>query len=134
MPMEEALAQLPGWISLWLNWMFLAVFVVPVALFIWRSTRIPAAALLAANIGSALGVTWLYGQMGYVKLLGLPHVVFWTPVAFYLWSVQGRAEVPAIARWIIRVALATIVVSLVFDYIDVARYVLGERAPLVSAG
>ena len=37
---------------------------------------------------------------------------------------------PIAARWIIRVILVTLLISLAFDVVDVLRYILGERTPL----
>jgi len=40
---------------------------------------------------------------------------------------------PAWPRRIMMVVLATILISLAFDYTDVIRYFLGETAPIVAA-
>jgi hypothetical protein len=37
---------------------------------------------------------WLYDRMGYVKLLGLPHIVVWTPLAIYLVVLLRRDDLP----------------------------------------
>jgi integral membrane sensor domain MASE1 len=68
--------------------------------------------------------------MGYVKLLGLPHIFVWTPLAIYFVTLLRRPDVPVWPRRVIVVALGTILISLAFDYTDVARYLLGERTPL----
>ena len=73
----------------------------------------------------------LYEQLGYVKLLGLPHMIFWIPVVFFLLRVQARDTVTVWPRRIIFVIVAVMSISLVFDTVDVIRYVLGERASLV---
>lgn len=74
---------------------------------------------------------WLYDQVGYVRLLGIVHVVIWTPLAIYLWQRLKNAEIVVPFRQIIWVFLATMVVSLAFDYADVVRYLLGERGSMV---
>jgi hypothetical protein len=71
--------------------------------------------------------------MGYVKLLGLPHVLIWTPLVFFLLAQARKADMPVWPRRVIWVIVGTIVVSLVFDYVDVARYLLGARTPQVFA-
>ena len=40
---------------------------------------------------------------------------------------------PVWPRRILSLVILTILVSLAFDYVDVIRYLLGERAPLVEA-
>lgn len=90
----------------------------------------PAIVAIAAGIVGAFSVSWMYDRMGYVKLLGLPHIILWTPFAVYLIRQIRRPDMPNWPRWIMTVVLATILVSLAFDYTDVARYLLGERTPL----
>ena len=133
MTFEQAIAQQPAWVGYWLYWLLFAAFALPLALFIWRQTRLAAAASLLCSLAGGFGVNWLYGQMGYVKLLGLPHIIFWTPLVVYLISIVRQKDLPAWPQRILFVIIATILVSLAFDYTDVARYVLGERAPLTKA-
>jgi hypothetical protein len=132
MGLEEAVALQPAWIGYWLNWLMIGAIILPLALFIWRQTRIAAAAALAAGVAGAIGTGWIYDQMGYVKLLGLPHIVFWTPLAIYMTALLRRSPLPDPARWVLIVVLVTILVSLAFDYTDVVRYLLGNRAQLVT--
>jgi hypothetical protein len=72
-------------------------------------------------------VNWVYNKFGYVKLLGLPHIIFWTPLVYYLLKTLKRGDVPVWPTRIISVILAVFVVSLVFDYVDVIRYLFGNR-------
>jgi hypothetical protein len=129
MTMQEAIAQQAPWLTYWLYWLTFGGFVLPLALLFWRQSRIAGIAAIAAVVAAAAGVSWLYGQMGYVKLLGLPHTIFWTPFAIYLYTQIKRPDMPAWPRRIMMVSLATIMVSLAFDYVDVVRYLLGERTP-----
>ncbi len=73
---------------------------------------------------------WLVSQLGYVRLLGLPHIVVWTPLVVFLLRQSRRAEMPAMARHILYVIVAAMIISLAFDYVDVARYLMGERTPV----
>ncbi|MGB3147674.1 MAG: hypothetical protein WBA91_07950 [Paracoccaceae bacterium] len=130
MTLEEAIAQQPAWISYWLNWLLIGAFILPLTLFIWRPTRIAAAATIAAGVAGGIGTGWLYDNMGYVKLLGLPHIIVWTPLVIYLIALLRRADLPKPARWVLLVVVASILGSLAFDYTDVIRYALGERTPL----
>jgi hypothetical protein len=124
MTMQETLTLLPEWLIWWFNWLVFAVALLPLALLIWPQSRKVGVIAVAASI--------LTGQMGYVKLLGLPHLLIWGPLAFYLFRKQAKDAMPIAARWIIRVILVTLLISLAFDVVDVLRYILGERTPLGS--
>ena len=87
--------------------------------------------ILLTTIVTYFAMMWLYDQVGYVRLLGIVHVVIWTPLAIYLWQRLKNAEIVVPFRQIIWVFLATMVVSLAFDYADVVRYLLGERGSMV---
>jgi hypothetical protein len=130
MTFEEAIALQPAWLGLWLNWLFFGAFVLPVSLLIWRQSRFVAVVSVVCSVVAGGGVYWLYGQLGYVKLLGLPHILIWTPLAAWLLAQMRRADMPVWPRRIIGVVLATILISLVFDYVDAVRYIMGERTPL----
>ena len=132
MTIEEAIAQQPEWVGLWLKWLFFGVFILPLALLIWRQSRIAGIATVLSSVVAAIGVGWLFDQLGYVKLLGLPHIILWTPLVIYLiWQLR-RADMPKWPRWIMAVVVVTILISLAFDYADVLRYLLGETQPFAS--
>jgi len=130
MSLQEAIALQPQWVQIWLNWLLFGAFILPASLLIWRRSRVAGLVTLICSGLGAAGVMWLYGQMGYVKLLGVAHVVVWTPLIFFLLSQTQRAGMPGIARGILYVVIATITVSLLFDYADLLRYALGDRTPL----
>jgi hypothetical protein len=128
MTLSEAIAQQPQWVQYWLNVLICGIVLLPITLLIWKQTRLTAIVTIAASVLAGFGVSWLYDRLGYVKLLGLPHIVLWTPLAMYLYGQIRRQDMPMWARRILIVVLAVFLVSLAFDYVDVARYVLGERA------
>ncbi len=127
MSFAEAMALQPTWVQIWLNVLLLGAFILPLSFLIWRASRIAGVLTLAASLLSAVSINWMYGQMGYVKLLGLPHIVFWTPLAIYLWRQIRRPDMPVWPRRLMSVTLVVITISLAFDYVDVARWLLGER-------
>ncbi len=129
MTLQDAIAHQPLWVRLWLNWLLFGAYALPMALLIWRQTRIAGIAGIVAGVVGGLGVGWLYEQLGYVKLLGLPHIIAWTPLAIYMAMQLKRPDLPRWPRWIMIVVLETIIVSLAFDYSDALRYALGERTP-----
>ena len=65
-------------------------------------------------------------MFGYVRLLGLAHIVAWTPLLpFLLYHRQPFAEENWTGRYLYWF-MAVITISLIFDYIDVVRYFLGQ--------
>lgn len=131
MTFEEAVATQALWIQLWVNWMGIALVGTFVVLLFSRKTWRDAAVLLVSTGVMFFFMQWLYAQAGYVRLLGLPHIVIWTPLAIYLfWRIRKGGLGPAF-RIAMGVLLVTITASLAIDYVDVARYLLGERGSLV---
>ncbi len=129
MTLEEAIAQQPQWVQIWLNILLLGAFVLPAVLLIWRQTRVAGIVSLVVSATAAYGVVWLYDRMGYVKLLGLPHLFLWTPLVIYLVGQFRRDDLPQIPRVLLGAVIATLLISLAFDFSDVIRYILGERVP-----
>lgn len=129
MSLQDAITHQPLWVRLWLNWLLFGAYALPLALLIWRQTRIAGIAGIIAGVVGGFGVGWLYDQLGYVKLLGLPHIIAWTPFAIYLALHLKRTDLQRWPRRIMTVVFATILVSLAFDYTDALRYALGERTP-----
>lgn len=128
MTLNDAIALQPQWVQYWVTWLSFGSFALPLALLIWKQSRIPAIVTVIASGLAGAGVMWLFGQMGYVRLLGLPHIIFWAPLSWYLYGQMKREDMPAWPKRIMAVVLVTILISLAFDVVDVARYALGERA------
>ena len=53
-------------------------------------------AVLVSLAAAGAFMNWLYGEVGYVRLLGLAHVVFWGPV--YGWIIWRRRAIGT-ASW-----------------------------------
>lgn len=130
MSLEEALTLQPAWVQYWLYVLLAGAFVLPFALLIWRSTRLAAVLTILSSVAAGFGVDLLYQRMGYVKLLGLPHILIWTPLLVYLILLARRPDVPVWPRRILWAIVGTILISLAFDYTDAIRWLLGERTPL----
>ncbi len=132
MTFNEAMALQPAWVGIWLNVLLLGAFIMPLALFIWRETRLTALITLIASILAAVSINLMYMQMGYVKLLGLPHLILWGPLVFYYLAQFRRADLPIWPRRIMWFILIVIAISLAFDVFDVLRYILGDRTPMAG--
>lgn len=130
MTMQEAIALQPAWVGYWLSVLFFCAFILPAALLIWKQTRLTSVFAIISSVTGGFATAKLYDAVGYVKLLGLPHIIFWTPLAIYLIVQLRRPDIPKLPRTIMMVILGAITISLVFDYMDLFRYLLGDRTPV----
>jgi hypothetical protein len=121
--MFDHILQEPLWLRLWVFWM---IGVNTLSLVFLR--HIEARWVLGAWLGNLVLMSVLFELNGYNRLLGLSHVVWWTPLLIYLF--RRRDQLPAVGAYTtwVKVLFLTNGVSLIVDYIDVARYALGDRA------
>lgn len=125
-----AIATEPIWLR---AWFVLLVSVHVAALFFivrreagaWR-IRFEPVAIAASFLGSALLMNALYAQVGYVRLLGLAHLVFWTPV--WVWILYRRRAIGAGSLFgkYVQAYLLVAGASLAIDALDVVRYLAGN--------
>lgn len=128
----EAILTEPLWLQ---GWVLLLVAVNLLALVFvvgreggrWR-LRLEPVAILAGFFVAAAIMEWLFEHYGYVRLLGLAHLLGWTPV--YVWVLLQRRRIGLatvygkyIHAWLLIAGL-----SLIIDVVDVARYLLGDGA------
>ena len=116
-----------GW-KFWLGWMIFLNLVV--SSFYFRRNQ-EARLILFAFLAQGVIMVVIADTLGYVRLLGIAHVILWTPLMVYLFKrvTIVRDDQPYFI-YIITV-LVTDCLSLVIDYVDVGRYILGERQPTV---
>ena len=86
--------------------------------------RVEARVILGVWLVNAVLMTGLAELNGYNRLLGLSHVVTWTPLLIYLWGRRGQIGGSSLVERWIRVLFVTNLISLVIDYVDVGRYLL----------
>jgi hypothetical protein len=134
MTLADAIATQGDVLRFWVLWLTTVMLAAPLLLLVFRETRRDGIVGLAAALAVMVSMQWLYTQVGFVRLLGLPHVVIWTPLALYLLVRLRTGRMPAAARAVTWGLLVSIVVSLAFDYIDVIRWLLGERGSLLPNG
>jgi hypothetical protein len=123
MTLLDHIANEPFWLQLWINW--LIVINVGGVFFCW--TRVEPRWVVGTFLASALTMNALYGIYGYEKILGLAHVIFWTPLCIYLFRRRyhiGRYGVTAVY---LAIVFGTNLISLVIDYFDVATFFLERR-------
>ena len=132
MSLNEAMAEFgPSWLQVWLPLLLLGAFVSPLLLLIWPQTRIIGAISFVASMIAAFAIDYMYKQMGYVKLLGLPHIIIWTPLIAFLIARLRRDNFSVWPTRILKFMIVIICISLAFDYVDAIRYFLGNTTALV---
>jgi hypothetical protein len=132
MTLNEAMAEFgPSWLTVWLPLLLLGGFIAPLALIFWGKTRMIGIISLVAGVIAAVAIDYMYKKIGYVKLLGIPHVIMWTPLMVYLILQNRRDDFPVWPKRILTFMIVIIGISLVFDYVDVIRYFMGNTVPLV---
>ena len=132
MTFGEAVEQLQTPVRLWVIWLSIVIFAAPLLLAIFKGHRRDAAIMLGVSLALAISMQWFYGQVGFVRLLGLPHLIFWVPLGIYLIARLRGGAYRGLPLAILAVFLVSIGISLTFDVVDVARYLMGETAPLVT--
>lgn len=93
--------------------------------------RVEARWVLAAWIPNGIFMSYLLTQFGYTRMLGLSHVVFWTPLLVYLWRRRAQWNVSGslTGKWLVGL-FGVNLASLLVDYVDVVRYLLGDHSAL----
>ena len=132
---DAVMATQPGWLLAYL--MVLTAANLGAVFFIAKKTPqgwrpcYEAIAIIVAFLLAGEFMEFLYQQYGYVRLLGLAHIVFWVPV--YAWLFTHRKDyeaTPYFAKFVL-FYLVMAGISLTIDVIDVARYALGETGSMI---
>ena len=126
MTLNDHLMASPPWLLAWLAVLSLVNFG---AVFFAISDK-RARFILLAMILNVFFMSALFEVFGYTRILGLSHVVFWTPLLIYLWKSRSAHPERVWTGRYIRAVLLVNGLSLVIDYIDVIRFIAGDRAPL----
>lgn len=119
---DAYIAALPAWVQYWMYWMLA---VLGLGSLVFSFFRSEARWLLLGFVLSVVAAMGLGMTVGWNKLWGVTHLVFWTPVVIYYirrWPVVEKRSVFGV--WFV-LALATMIVSLVFDAKDLVEYLMG---------
>jgi len=128
MTMNDYMMASPTWVVIWMGIMgLLHIVAIPLAFKDWRPRWM--VIVMAINMVFMGG---LFHKYGYTRILGLSHVIFWTPLLAYLWKSRNKNPERKITGIFVKCAIAIIFISLLFDYTDVVRYLLGDRAVMVG--
>lgn len=113
----------PWWLIVWIAW--LGTINLASLAFL---REIEARWVLTAFLASLTTMVLLEHSYGYNRFLGLAHVIFWTPLLLYLYRRLARiVGPPRYENWL-RTLLASNGISLLIDYVDVLRYLTGDRS------
>jgi len=117
-----------GW-QVWLLSLMTVNFFIPVYFYSYPEAQLTIAAFFA---GGMIG-TVLVKVQGFTRLLGLMHIL-WIPLIIYL---AGKLNVYSVSQPIglwIRGLLVLNGISVFIDFVDIMRYVYGERKPIGERG
>lgn len=113
-------------VGYWLNWMGFIMFAS--VIFVWK--HVPARFVLGVFILLIPVGLLIFSLSGSAHLIGIGHLIFWTPLAYYLYNkVITKEEFKTktfygVWVWLV---LITIGISLVFDVRDVILVSLGQK-------
>jgi hypothetical protein len=112
----------PLWLQAWVGWLMVANLA---SLAFWKQRE--ARVVFWIFLANVIFMSVLCEINGYNRLLGLSHVVFWTPLLVYLIRRLPRMDrASSFGQWIV-ILILTDTASLLIDYADVTRYILGDR-------
>jgi hypothetical protein len=116
-----------GW-RLWMVLLQLANLIAP----LFFLGRVEAQLTLGAYILAAAIIVPLHRRLGWVRLLGIGHFQWFALLPWLVMRYLTTSPTGAFGVWLAAVILIN-ATSLVIDVVDVARYVAGERKPVVAA-
>jgi len=123
---NKGLLRLPIPVQLWVMVLACANMIGPLFFLAHREAQI----VLGVFVVSAVFMMILASWKGFTRLLGLGHFL-WFPLLYFLW---GRlSEVPG-TDWFgiwLRAVMILNAISLLFDSVDVGRYLTGQREEMV---
>ena len=117
----DRIAEGPQWVYWWTRVIDASNWLLVLFAFYDRRARW---ALLAWVVNIVL-ILSLYNMFGYVRVLGLSHIIAWTPLLIYLLNKRQPFQSENWAGRYLYWFMAVISVSLIFDYIDLFRYFTG---------
>ncbi len=121
--------SLPLWVQIWVAGILVPVNVLP--FFLLESVVGQAGALAALLVLVTNGpLMWVYRGMN--KVLSIPHLVAWGPLVIYLLMLLSesgfRADASRMELGLAALLLAINGISLMFDAVDSAKWLAGDRA------
>jgi len=114
----------------WVAWVGLLMIANMLAPLFFIETLEAQAVLVAMMTGAAIQMA-LFKVKGFVRLLGIGHIL-WVPLVVWLASgLDGETLASPFGLWVAAVITLNSV-SLLIDGVDVFRYIKGERSPSLA--
>ena len=89
-------------------------------------------AVLGAFVFGALFQGAIFSSKGFVRLLGIGHIV-WVPMVAWLWTRLDVAPANSLFKYWLLATIVLVSLSLLVDAVDVIRYLRGERDPYLAS-
>ena len=93
--------------------------------------RLEAQVVIGAALVSMMLMTILTGVYGFTRLVGIGHIP-WIPLLYFLWMWLDRIPANDLFGIWVRALMVYNASSLIIDFVDVIRYIAGEREETVQ--
>ncbi len=114
----------------WLGWVAILMGVNMVAPLVYLPAP-EAVWTLAAFMAAAALQMIMFGRLGFVRLLGIAHFL-WFPLVVWMCARMDTVPSGSSMYWWMMSVVVLNSVSLTIDVADVGRYLVGERAPTLT--
>lgn len=84
--------------------------------------------ILVATLVIILFGRFLYQSFGYTRIIGLSHIVVWTPLLIYLWKQRDMHLDRVWTRRYVMTFVVIISVCYLVDVVDIVRFVAVDRS------
>ncbi len=118
----------PRWVVAWVT--LIALTNCAAVFFVGHDPR--AKWVLFALAVSAVVMIWLFARFGYSRIMGLGHLVSWGPLVVFLWATRSSLPDATAANVLMWLVMGLNSAAMAIDVIDLARFLSGDRAPMVS--
>jgi len=119
---NDHIMQQATYLIVWVHW--LLIINLSSIIFIWK--HVEARYVLGAMLFNLPLIMYLFDTFGWVRILGLSHIIVWTPLLIYLWLRRENIKLKTSFGVYITTLFFTDAFSLVIDYIDLVRYFVGD--------
>ena len=120
--MLDHITAQPFWVEVWIYWM---IFINAASVFFVRHAE--GRWVLAAGLASLVTMYGLYLRFGDPRILGLSHLMWWTPLVVYLFRRRAGFGEGGFGGWA-RLLVLTNAAALLVDAAGVVRLLLGQPA------
>ncbi len=114
----------------WVAWVMLLMMVNMVIPLFYLGTLEGKVVLGAFVLGALLQIA-IFSAKGFVRLLGIGHIV-WVPMVAWLWTRLDVAPASSLFRYWLLATIVLVSLALLIDAVDVIRYLRGEREPYLE--